>query len=243
MFISTRRPKPHARGRERRCEPPATWEMNASRCSNVDARASGTGAVHIDVAFTGIRDTDSHIVHGAMDRRVALPAVLGHEMSGTVCAVGRGVEGWSPGDRVTVMPLDWCGTCPACLAGSSYLCQQLNFLGIDSPGSMQPPDHAAHRRRARTDEAAVNAAGLEIPPRGGLPLRPRRARRDHAAPRPRRGAHPQHALVPRLGRAEASTTWHAAYGAASACAAGDTSAATLAEVEALVSGSGARVKR
>ena len=98
----------------------------------------GPGDVQIDVAFTGICGTDLHIVHGAMDRRVTLPAVLGHEMSGTVRAVGGEVEGWNPGDRVTVMPLDWCGTCPACLAGSSYLCHRLNFLGIDSPGSMQP---------------------------------------------------------------------------------------------------------
>jgi (R,R)-butanediol dehydrogenase / meso-butanediol dehydrogenase / diacetyl reductase len=73
-----------------------------------------------------------------MDRRVTQPAVLGHEMSGTVRAVGREVEGWESGDRVTVMPLDWCGACPACLAGASYLCHRLNFLGIDSPGSMQP---------------------------------------------------------------------------------------------------------
>jgi 2-desacetyl-2-hydroxyethyl bacteriochlorophyllide A dehydrogenase len=94
--------------------------------------------VQIDVAFTGICGTDLHIVHGAMDRRVSLPAVLGHEMSGSVRTVGREVEGWSAGDHVTVMPLDWCGTCPACLAGSSYLCHRLNFLGIDSPGSMQP---------------------------------------------------------------------------------------------------------
>ena len=105
---------------------------------DVEPEELGAGTVQIDVAYTGICGTDLHIVHGAMDRRVSLPAVLGHEMSGTVRAVGREVEGWSPGDRVTVMPLDWCGTCPACLAGSSYLCHRLNFLGIDSPGSMQP---------------------------------------------------------------------------------------------------------
>jgi (R,R)-butanediol dehydrogenase / meso-butanediol dehydrogenase / diacetyl reductase len=125
---------------------------------DVEPAQPGTGDVQIDVAFTGICGTDLHIVHGAMDRRVTLPAVLGHEMSGTVRAVGREVEGWSPGDRVTVMPLDWCGTCPACLAGSSYLCHRLNFLGIDSPGSMQPV-------------WSVPAATLvRIPPQLGLDL-------------------------------------------------------------------------
>jgi (R,R)-butanediol dehydrogenase/meso-butanediol dehydrogenase/diacetyl reductase len=93
--------------------------------------------VEIDVAYTGICGTDLHIFHGAMDDRVHVPAVLGHEMSGTILNVGAHVDGWAVGDRVTVMPLDWCGACPACRAGNSHVCHNLNFIGIDSPGSMQ----------------------------------------------------------------------------------------------------------
>jgi (R,R)-butanediol dehydrogenase / meso-butanediol dehydrogenase / diacetyl reductase len=102
-----------------------------------EASPPGPGEVEIDVAFTGICGTDLHIFHGAMDHRVTMPAVLGHEMSGTISALGDGVTGWAIGDRVTVMPLDWCGKCPACLAGNSHICHNLNFIGIDSPGSMQ----------------------------------------------------------------------------------------------------------
>ena len=58
-------------------------------------------------------------------------------MSGTVAATGEGVTDWSAGDRVTVIPLAWDGTCPACLAGHQHICHNLNFIGIDSPGSMQ----------------------------------------------------------------------------------------------------------
>lgn len=97
----------------------------------------GPGEVELAVAYSGICGTDLHIVHGAMDTRVEIPAVLGHEMSGAVAGLGEGVEGWAVGDRVTVMPLDWCGTCPACRAGHSHVCHRLNFIGIDSPGSMQ----------------------------------------------------------------------------------------------------------
>ncbi len=100
-------------------------------------RSAGPGEVTIDVAYTGICGTDLHILHGAMDARVTLPAVLGHEMSGTISSVGDGVDGWSAGDRVTVMPLAWCGHCPACRAGHQHICHNLDFLGIDSPGSMQ----------------------------------------------------------------------------------------------------------
>ncbi len=95
------------------------------------------GEVQVRVAFTGLCGTDLHILHGNMDARVSTPLIFGHEMSGTIESVGDGVTGWSPGDAVTVMPLDWDGTCPACLAGNSHICQNLNFIGIDSPGSLQ----------------------------------------------------------------------------------------------------------
>lgn len=100
-------------------------------------RTPGSGEVTVKVAFTGICGTDMHIYHGRMDARVKPPSIIGHEMSGTVDAVGPAVEGIAPGDIATVRPLDYCGTCPACIAGHSHICQNLKFMGIDSPGSMQ----------------------------------------------------------------------------------------------------------
>lgn len=100
-------------------------------------RPPGPGEVRLEVAYVGICGTDLHIRHGAMDRRVAIPAVIGHEMSGTVAAAGEGAGRWSPGDRVTVMPLEWCGRCAACAAGHRHVCQNLVFAGIDSDGAMQ----------------------------------------------------------------------------------------------------------
>lgn len=95
------------------------------------------GEVELEPAFTGVCGTDLHIFHGDMDDRIAVPMVIGHEMSGQVAAVGPGVRGWKAGDPVTVVPLDWCGTCPACRMGHSHVCHNLNFIGIDSPGAMQ----------------------------------------------------------------------------------------------------------
>jgi (R,R)-butanediol dehydrogenase / meso-butanediol dehydrogenase / diacetyl reductase len=95
------------------------------------------GEVQIKVAYNGLCGTDLHILHGNMDARVKQPLIFGHEMSGTISALGDGVSGWSVGDPVTVMPLEWDGTCPACLAGNEHICQNLNFIGIDSPGAMQ----------------------------------------------------------------------------------------------------------
>ena len=97
----------------------------------------GPGEVLLAPAYVGICGTDLHIFHGDMDARVAAPAVLGHEMSGRVVQVGSGVQGWRAGDAVTVMPLRWDGTCPACRSGHQHICQHLDFIGIDSPGAMQ----------------------------------------------------------------------------------------------------------
>ena len=97
----------------------------------------GPGEVEIAPAYIGICGTDLHIFHGDMDARVAAPAVLGHEMSGRIGGVGAGVTGWAVGDTVTVMPLRWDGTCPACRAGHQHICQNLDFIGIDSPGALQ----------------------------------------------------------------------------------------------------------
>ena len=100
--------------------------------------APGTGMVQIKVAYAGLCGTDLHILHGHMDQRVTQPAIIGHEMSGTVAALGDGVSGgWAVGDAVTVMPLVWDNTCPACLAGNQHICHNLDFIGIDSPGALQ----------------------------------------------------------------------------------------------------------
>lgn len=93
--------------------------------------------VQIRVAYCGICGTDLHILHGHMDQRVSPPQAIGHEMSGTVEAVGDGVDDVKPGDIVTVMPLDWCGDCPACRAGHQHICQNLAFVGIETTGAMQ----------------------------------------------------------------------------------------------------------
>jgi 2-desacetyl-2-hydroxyethyl bacteriochlorophyllide A dehydrogenase len=122
------------------------------------------GQVQIRVSYCGICGTDLHIFHGAMDQRVRMPQVLGHEMSGAITAVGTGVEGYAPGDRVTVRPLDPCGKCPACRAGHGHICQNLKFIGIDAPGALQAlwtvPVHTLHRL---PDSLSMEQAALVEP--------------------------------------------------------------------------------
>lgn len=120
-----------------------------------------SGEVCIRVAHCGVCGTDLHIFLGHMDRRVRLPQVMGHEMSGEIAEVGPDVSGWEKGDRVVVRPLAPCGGCPACLVGHAHICHNLKFLGIDTPGAFQEywtvPVHTLHRLAdtVSLDEAAM----------------------------------------------------------------------------------------
>ena len=109
----------------------------------------GPDEVRIDVAYCGVCGTDLHIFLGHMDGRVSTPQIIGHEMSGEIAEVGANVEDWGVGDPVVVRPLDPCGTCPACHAGHFHICQNLKFLGIETPGAFQAswtvPAHTLHR--------------------------------------------------------------------------------------------------
>ena len=114
----------------------------------------GPGEVRLQVAYVGICGTDVHIWHGAMDQRVRIPQVIGHEMSGTVAELGDGVTGLQPGDPVVVRPLDPRAETPAD-RGYSHICQKLKFIGIDSPGAFQSswtvPAFTVHKLPAGVD--------------------------------------------------------------------------------------------
>ena len=118
---------------------------------NVEAPAKGE--VRIKVAYSGVCGTDVHIYHGMMDQRVKLPQTIGHEMSGTIDAVGPDVTGFSVGDKVVVRPLDD-RKAKASDKGFNHICEELNFIGIDSPGSMQQywnvPAFTLHKLKENT---------------------------------------------------------------------------------------------
>ena len=115
---------------------------------NVDIQPLQPGEVRLKVAYCGVCGTDVHIYHGAMGHRLTLPQVIGHEVSGEIDAVGEGVTGWKPGDRVTVRPLKP-GQEMAVDNSVQHIGQNLKFIGIDTPGGMQQywnvPAYTLHR--------------------------------------------------------------------------------------------------
>jgi 2-desacetyl-2-hydroxyethyl bacteriochlorophyllide A dehydrogenase len=112
------------------------------------------GEVRIKVAYVGVCGTDVHIYHGMMDKRVNIPETIGHEMSGVIDAVGSGVSNYNIGDKVVVRPLDDRGAKPSD-KGFNHVCEDLKFIGIDSPGAMQQywnvPAFTLHKLKDNTD--------------------------------------------------------------------------------------------
>ncbi len=124
----------------------------------------GKSDVRIRVAYCGICGTDLHIFKGHMDHRVKAPQAVGHEISGVVESVGSEVSSFAPGDKVTVRPLDNCGQCGTCKAGYTHICENLRFLGIETPGGFAEywtvPARLVHRL---PEEIPLRSAALVEP--------------------------------------------------------------------------------
>jgi propanol-preferring alcohol dehydrogenase len=88
--------------------------------------------IHIEAC--GVCRTDLHIIDGELPYPT-LPLIPGHEIVGTVAALGKDVEQFHLGDRVGVPWLGWtCGECRYCQIGQENLCDQALFTGYTLPG-------------------------------------------------------------------------------------------------------------
>jgi D-arabinose 1-dehydrogenase-like Zn-dependent alcohol dehydrogenase len=93
------------------------------------------GGVVVRVGASGICRSDWHAWQGH-DPDVVLPHVPGHELAGTVAAVGAEVRRWRIGDRVTVPFVNACGRCPQCAAGEHQVCARQTQPGFTHWGSL-----------------------------------------------------------------------------------------------------------
>jgi 2-desacetyl-2-hydroxyethyl bacteriochlorophyllide A dehydrogenase len=136
--------------------------------------------VIIKVSTCGICGSDLHYWEAGVDMSGAAGLILGHEFCGTVVDPGSRND-LSPGDRVTALPLDPCGSCESCRAGHPNLCtrgMKRSIPGNNSPGAyaqfikIRPdmvrklPDSISDHEAAMIEPAsvalhAVHRAGLK----------------------------------------------------------------------------------
>ena len=98
---------------------------------------AGPGEIRLKVAAAGICGTDMQIYHWAprMARRMVLPRILGHEVSGVIDQVGTDVDGLAIGDHVSLESHIFCGVCDPCRRDRAHLCEATRYPGIDIQGA------------------------------------------------------------------------------------------------------------
>src|ERR1700722_1016520 len=104
------------------------------RCVAVEVPEPGPGQVLIRVHACAVCRTDLHVVDGELTQP-KLPLIPGHEIVGTIAALGEGANRFAIGDRVGVPWLGWtCGVCEFCRSGRENLCGQARFTGYQIDG-------------------------------------------------------------------------------------------------------------
>ena len=120
----------------------------APKLVNVDEPTHADHGVIVTVGATGVCRSDWHGWMGH-DPGIELPHVPGHELAGTIAAVGKNVTKWNVGDRITVPFVGGCGSCPECHAGHQQVCHTQFQPGFTHWGSF-------------AEQVAINQADLNL---------------------------------------------------------------------------------
>lgn len=118
--------------------------------------------VEVRVGAGGICGSDLHYYHdgGFGTVRLREPMILGHEIAGTIAAVGSGVATLRPGDKVAVDPSRSCGRCRYCAEGLANQCLDMRFFG----SAMRFPHvQGGFRQRLMVDERQCVAVPPDLP--------------------------------------------------------------------------------
>lgn len=101
------------------------------RVEEIPTPAIGPNQLRVRVRCGGICGSDLHYYqHGGFGTvRIQEPMVLGHEVAGVIEAVGAGVSGFAPGERIAVSPSRPCGLCRYCQQGLQNHCLDMRYYG------------------------------------------------------------------------------------------------------------------
>jgi L-idonate 5-dehydrogenase len=133
------------------------------RIEEREVEAPGAGQIEVAIEAGGICGSDLHYYnHGGFGTvRVREPMILGHEVAGTIKALGQGVSEFAIGDRVAVSPSRPCNGCHYCLKGEQNHCLNMRFYGSAMP---MPHIQGAFRQRLVAEAAQCHkvADGVSI---------------------------------------------------------------------------------
>ena len=100
--------------------------LNQVICETIPVPEIGAGEVLVRIDTCGVCGTDLKKIHTGSHPP---PRVFGHEMAGTIAAVGEGVAGFAVGDRVMAFHHIPCGLCFYCRKGTFAQCETYKKVG------------------------------------------------------------------------------------------------------------------
>jgi L-iditol 2-dehydrogenase len=142
------------------------------RIETLPKTTPGENEALVKVKSAGVCGTDIQIFRG--ESPINPPIVLGHDFSGVIEAIGGHVGNFSPGDRVTVQPVGYCGSCDYCRRGRQNLCREGEWIGFERNGGfaeyallrdynlLKVPDHLSFDEAAVVEPVAVGLRTLRL---------------------------------------------------------------------------------
>lgn len=111
------------------CTTPGTFEYGLTAMPSPEP-----GYALIRIRRIGICGTDLHAFEGTQPY-FSYPRILGHELAGEIVDANA-AAGFQPGELVTVIPYENCGSCIACRRGKPNCCERVAVLGVHKDGGM-----------------------------------------------------------------------------------------------------------
>jgi 6-hydroxycyclohex-1-ene-1-carbonyl-CoA dehydrogenase len=140
------------------------WQMsavNAPLARESVAFEAGDGEVVVKIAGCGVCHTDLGYLYDGVRTNQPLPLALGHEISGTVVAAGRGAQAWL-GKAVIVPAVLPCGECDHCRRGVPTICRHQKMPGNDIHGGFATHIVVPARGLCEVDVERLAKAGLTL---------------------------------------------------------------------------------
>ncbi|MBW2390754.1 MAG: alcohol dehydrogenase catalytic domain-containing protein [Deltaproteobacteria bacterium] len=153
-----------------KCRAAVAFERGAPlRIEEISVREPGPGEVRVRIAACGICASDLHVWRTG--EGIEFPAVLGHEASGVVEAVGPGTSEVALGQPVVLAWIPRCGACRACRSGRTHLCTALQTNAADGSLSLAGKPLGRYMSVSGLSEYVVVKQRAAIPICEGLSMR------------------------------------------------------------------------
>jgi uncharacterized zinc-type alcohol dehydrogenase-like protein len=154
--------KSHGYAAQKKAAPLAPFQFDRRELHDHD--------VHVDIQWCGVCHSDIHSVRDEWGNAV-YPMVPGHEIVGTVRAIGSAVKKFKAGDLVGVgVIVDSDRTCPSCKAGEEQYCEGGATLTYGQKDKYGDLTYGGYSNNIVTDEHFVHRVSPKLNPAGVAPL-------------------------------------------------------------------------